>query len=249
MPKVSVSPSVSVIVPVLDEVGGLEGALASLGGLARVEIIVVNGGERTPAMIALERAAPHVAWLTSPPGRGRQMNLGARRAHGDWLLFLHADTRLPEGWVDELERAGRQPAVVGGSFRFQLDARQWWARALERGVAARVRWFGLPYGDQALFVRRQTFVALGGYQELPLMEDVEFVRRMRRAGRLHHSTLPALTSARRWETDGWIRRSVENVILLLLYLAGVSPARLAARYRRDLPGRNGAPPATAARRG
>jgi hypothetical protein len=115
-------------------------------------------------------------------------------------------------------------------------------------VAARVRWFGLPYGDQALFVRRETFTALGGYQEMPLMEDVEFVRRMRRAGRLHHSTLPAITSARRWEADGWIRRSVENVMLLFLFLAGVSPARLAARYRRR-PGRDGAPSVPAARRG
>jgi rSAM/selenodomain-associated transferase 2 len=243
-----VVPTISVIVPVLDEVRSLEAALASLGHQARVEIIVVNGGERTPAMAALERAAPHVSWLMSPPGRGRQMNLGARRARGDWLLFLHADTRLPAGWVDELERAGRQAGVVGGSFRFRLDADRWWARAIERGVAARVRWLGLPYGDQALFVRRETFVALGGYREMPLMEDVDFVRRMRRAGRLHHSRLPAVTAARRWEADGWIRRSVENVILLLLFLAGVSPARLALRYRRQR-GREGTPPVTAARRG
>jgi rSAM/selenodomain-associated transferase 2 len=243
-----VVPAVSVIVPVLDEVRSLEAALASVGDQARVEIIVVNGGERTPAMAALERAAPHVSWLMSPPGRGRQMNVGARRARGDWLLFLHADTRLPAGWVDELERAGRQSRVVGGSFRFRLDADRWWARALERGVAARVRWLDLPYGDQALFVRRETFVALGGYREMPLMEDVDFVRRMRRAGRLHHSRLPAVTAARRWEADGWIRRSAENVILLLLFLAGVSPARLALRYRRQQ-GRKGTSPVTAARRG
>lgn len=243
---------VSVIVPVLDDVRSLERALASLAAPAaladdsRVEIIVVNAGARTPAMIALEQAAPHVRWLTSPPGRGRQMNLGAKDAHGDWLLFLHADTRLPAGWVGELEHAGRQSSVVGGSFRFQLDSGRRAARVLERGVAARVRWFDLPYGDQALFIRRDVFAALGGYRELPLMEDVDLVRRMRRTGRLHHSALPAVTSARRWEADGWIRRSVENAILVLLFMAGVSPGWLAARYRR---GTHSPPGAGATRHG
>lgn len=225
-------PFVSVVLPVLDDATELAHALESLGDDRRVAIIVVSAGERTPAMAALEQAAPHVRWLTSEPGRGRQMNRGASGAGGDWLLFLHADTRLPAGWLEELERAGRLTSVVGGSFRFRLDSGRRWARALERGVAARVRWFDLPYGDQALFVRRDAFEALGGYRELPLMEDVDFVRRLRRAGRLFHSALPAVTSARRWETDGWIRRSFENVLLLLLFLAGVSPRRLAARYRR-----------------
>ncbi len=228
-------PLVSVIVPVLDDVRSLEGALESVGDDSRVETIVVNAGEPTPATIALEHAAPHVRWLTSLPGRGRQMNVGAREARGDWLLFLHADTRLPAGWVDELAGAGRRSSVAGGSFRFQLDSGRRLARVLERGVAARVRWLDLPYGDQALFVRRDVFAVLGGYLELPLMEDVEFVRRLRRRGRLHHSTLPAVTSARRWETDGWIRRSTENVMLVLLFLAGVSPSWLAARYRRGAP--------------
>ena len=242
-------PIASVIVPVLDDVRCLERALESLGDDSRVEIIVVNGGERTPAIVALERAEPHVRWLTSPPGRGRQMNAGARLARGDWLLFLHADTRLPAVWIEELERAGRQSSVLGGSFRFELDSARWWARVLERGVAARVRWLDLPYGDQALFVRREVFAALGGYRELPLMEDVDFVRRLRRKGRLHHSTLPAVTSARRWETDGWIRRSVENVCLVLLFLAGVSPGWLAARYRRSVPADDGGPPVSVARDG
>jgi len=238
-----------VILPVLDDVRCLESALESLGDDSRVEIIVVNGGERTPAIIALEHAAPHVRWPTSAPGRGRQMNVGAGIAHGDWLVFLHADTRLASGWIEELARAGQQSSVVGGSFCFKLDSARQWARALERGVAARVRWLSLPYGDQALFVRRDVFTALGGYRELPLMEDVDFVRRMRRKGRLHHSTLPALTSARRWETDGWIRRSVENVILVTLFLAGVSPGWLAARYRRSAPAPDRGPRVSVARDG
>ena len=241
-------PLVTVIVPVLDDRRCLERALASLGVDPRVEIIVVNGGARTPAMIALERAAPHVHWLASAPGRGRQMNAGARQARGDWLLFLHADTRLPAGWIEELERAGRGSAV-GGSFRFRLDAARWWARVLERGVAARVRWLDLPYGDQGLFVRRQAFAALGGFRELPLMEDVDFVRRLRRLGRLDHSALPAVTSARRWESDGWIRRTIENLLLTLLFLAGVAPSRLATRYRRGAPAQSRSERGTAVRDG
>lgn len=226
---------VSVIIPVLDDVLCLERALEALGDDSRAEIIVVNGGDRTPRFAELEHAAPHVRWAASPPGRGRQMNVGARIAQGDWLLFLHADTSLPRGWIDELARLLQVPSVVGGSFRFALDSPSPLARALEQGVAARVRWLNLPYGDQALFVRRGVFMSLGGYRELPLMEDVDFVRRMRRRGRLHHSALPAVTSARRWERDGWFRRSAENVILVLLFLAGVSPRWLAARYRRAPP--------------
>ena len=156
----SLVPLVSVIVPVLDDVRSLEGALESVGDDSRVETIVVNAGEPTPATIALEHAAPHVRWLTSLPGRGRQMNVGAREARGDWLLFLHADTRLPAGWVDELAGAGRRSSVAGGSFRFQLDSGRRLARVLERGVKARVRWLDLPYGDQALFVRRDVFARI-----------------------------------------------------------------------------------------
>jgi rSAM/selenodomain-associated transferase 2 len=223
---------VSVIIPVLDDVQCLARTLEALGEDARVEIIVVNGGARTPPFIELERATPHVRWAASPAGRGRQMNVGAKMARGDWLLFLHADTRLAAGWIEELEHVRQLPHVVGGSFRFTLDSARRRARVLERGVYARVRWLNLPYGDQGLFVRRDVFVSLGGYRELPLMEDVDFVRRLRKTGRLHHSRLPAVTSARRWERDGWIRRSAENVILVLLFLAGASPDRLAARYKR-----------------
>jgi rSAM/selenodomain-associated transferase 2 len=242
-------PLISVIVPVLDDVRSLERALDSLGDDSRAEIIVVNAGERTRPIIALEHAKPQVRWLTSLPGRGLQMNVGARLARGDWLLFLHADTRLPAGWIEELERVGQDSSLVGGSFRFHLDSARRWARALERGVAARVRWLNLPYGDQALFVHREVFAALGGYRELPLMEDVDFVRRMRRKGQLHHSTLPAVTSARRWEADGWIRRSLENVILVLLFLVGVSPSWLAARYRRGAPAPDRGPRVSEARDG
>jgi uncharacterized protein len=226
------APIASVIIPVLDDTPALTHALDRVGPSAAVEVVVVNGGARDAAFAALERRHPEVVFVRSPAGRGRQMNAGAACARGAWLVFLHADTQLPVGWLDELESARRDTAVVGGSFSFRLDSGSRWARVIEWGVGARVRWFNLPYGDQALFVRRDVFDSLGGYRELDLMEDVEFVRRLAKAGRLHHSALSVVTSARRWERDGWIRRSGQNLALILLYGLGVSPRRLASRYRR-----------------
>ena len=226
-------PIASVIIPVLDDTSALTTALDTVRRSAAVEVLVVNGGQHDGAFAALERCHPDVLWVRSPPGRGRQMNVGASRARGAWLVFLHADTQLPAGWLDELESAWRDPVIVGGSFRLRLDSGSRWARAIEHGVAARVRWFNLPYGDQAIFVRHDVFESLGGYRELDLMEDVEFVRRLRKAGRLYHSALSVVTSARRWERDGWIRRSAENFALLVLYSLGVSPRYLAWQYQRQ----------------
>ena len=163
------------------------------------------------------------------------MNMGASAAAGQWIVFLHADTRVPPQWSDEIRRASADPDVVGGSFRFRLDSSAWQARLIERAVERRVRWLDLAYGDQALFVRRDVFDAMGGYREWPLMEDVDFVRRLRHAGKLYHSPQPVLTSARRWERDGWWRRSAKNVMLQALFFAGVAPERLANRYS-DAPG-------------
>ena len=172
--------------------------------------------------------------MRSAPGRGAQMNDGARHARGRWLVFLHADTRLGAGWIDALRRLDEQPRIVGGSFRFALDSPARWARWIEWGVRIRVRLFDLAYGDQALFVRRTVFEELGGYRELPLMEDVDFIRRLRRHGHLEHADVPALTSARRWERDGWFRRTVDNVLLVALFLAGYPPERLARHYHRGV---------------
>jgi rSAM/selenodomain-associated transferase 2 len=226
-------PTISVIIPALNDATHLVQALERVSTDPRVEVIVVNGGVPDVETAALEGQHPHVRWARSAAGRGRQMNVGAAYAQGEWLVFLHADTRLPSGWLEELESVERDPKIVGGSFRFRLDSGHPWARLIERGVAARVRCFDLPYGDQALFVRRQVFDSLGGYREVDLMEDVEFVRRLSKAGRLHHSALSVVTSARRWERDGWIRRSGENLVLLVLYFLGISPRRLAGVYRRE----------------
>jgi rSAM/selenodomain-associated transferase 2 len=227
------APLVTIVIPVRNDAAALARTLAALPVAPAAEIVVVDGSDSDePAMDALRTRYPDVAWLRSAPGRGLQMNEGARRARGQWLVFLHADTRLGDDCLDALRRLDGQPAVVGGSFRFVLDSPVRQARWIERGVWLRVRLFDLPYGDQALFARRTVFQDLGGYREMPLMEDVEFVRRLRQRGRLAHVDVPAITSARRWERDGWLRRTVDNVLLTLLYFAGQPPERLARRYHQ-----------------
>jgi rSAM/selenodomain-associated transferase 2 len=223
----------TIVIPVLNDAVALAGTLTARPAVSAAEIVVVDAGEADdPAMNVLHARYPNVTWVQSAPGRARQMNEGARRAHGRWLVFLHADTRLGEEFLDAVRRLDHEQAVVGGSFRFVLDSPARQARWIERGVRLRVRLFDLPYGDQALFARRTVFEELGGYKELPLMEDVEFVRRLRRRGRLAHVDAPAITSARRWERDGWFRRTVQNSALTLLYFAGRPPDILARRYHR-----------------
>jgi rSAM/selenodomain-associated transferase 2 len=218
---------VAIVVPVLSDYDALSALLADLPPRGHVELIVVDGGSdpRLPALIA---SRTDVRLIHTEAGRARQMNAGAEAATADVLLFLHADSRLPDGWDRAI--AALPPATVGGWFRFALDDPAWQARAIERGVAWRVRLFRLPFGDQGLFVRRGTFAQLGGFRTWPLMEDVDFVRRLVRTGEVAEIPLPLRTSARRWRHDGWFARSARNVALLSLYFAGVSPARLARWY-------------------
>ncbi len=223
------SHELSIVIPVLSDTEPLGRLLTTIRADPQVDIVVVNGGAPDDRLTAICHR-PDVRLLTSAPGRGCQMNVGASAAAGRWIVFLHADTRLPPQWSNEIRRASADPDVVGGSFRFRLDSDAWQARLIERAVARRVRWLDLAYGDQALFVRRDVFEAMGGYREWPLMEDIEFVRRLRRAGKLYHSPQPVLTSARRWEHDGWWRRSAKNVMLQALFFAGMAPERLANWY-------------------
>ena len=217
----------SIIVPVLADTAAAERLLAQLPPDPRIEILVVDGGT-DPLLDDLARGRPDVRVLRSLPGRAVQMNVGARAARGTWLLFLHADSRLPERWFDALEQAAR--GAQGGWFRFALDHPSWQARLIERGVRWRIRLLRLPYGDQGLFVTRELFGALGGYRELPLMEDVDFVHRLRARGQVVEVPAAIATSARRWERDGWTRRSLRNLVLIALYFMGVSPGRLARWY-------------------
>ncbi len=223
------APAISVIIPVLHDAAQLAALLSRLPGRPRCEVIVANGDAGDAAVGGMRRTRPDVVWVESEPGRGRQMNAGAARATGAWLLFLHADARPDAGWMGEIGRA-EAAGAVGGCFRLRIDARRWQARVIEAGVRWRVRWFGLAYGDQAIFVRRDLFRRLGGYRPIPVMEDADLVGRIRARGRFWRSSLAVTVSARRWEQDGWWRRTAANLRILGLHLAGRSPDRLAALY-------------------
>jgi rSAM/selenodomain-associated transferase 2 len=219
--------SISVVVPALDEERRIEAAVRSVAPQA-AEVLVVDGGSRDRTCERAAAAGARV--LRSSGGRGPQLDDGARAASGDWLVFLHADTRLEDGWADELRavRAG----VPGGAFRFAVDSPRPAFRVLERAVALRCRLFALPYGDQALFARRDAYAACGGFPRLPLMEDVAFVRRLRRTGPLTFLHRRAFTSARRWERAGLLSTTARNLWTLVQYAAGRPPERLALDYAK-----------------
>jgi rSAM/selenodomain-associated transferase 2 len=214
-----------VIIPTLDEERLVARAVRSVRREA--EVIVVDGGscDGTPRAAAAEGARV----LSTEPGRGRQLDAGARIASGEWLVFLHADTWLEEGWAAALLDLGS--GAVGGAFRFAIDSPRHGYRLIEAGVALRCRLLRLPYGDQGLLVRRDVYDRIGGFPPLPLMEDVEFVRRLSRTGPLAFPRVRAFTSPRRWERRGILATTLRNWWLLSLYARGRPPERLARLYR------------------
>ena len=216
---------ISVIIPALNEAGCLRDTLTALGHPENVEILVVDGGSCDGTDDLAAAAGTRV--LRSPAGRARQMNLGAAAATGDVFLFLHADTRLPCRFEQHVRAALRDPVVIAGAFRLHIDAPERALRLIEWGTNLRARWRHMPYGDQAVFVRATTFRQLGGFQELPIMEDFEFVQRLRRAGRIVIVPAEVSTSARRWRSLGPWRTTWTNQLIICGYLLGVSTERLA----------------------
>jgi rSAM/selenodomain-associated transferase 2 len=191
------------------------------------EIVVVDGGSTDGTPAIAERNGARI--VRSPNGRGRQLAAGAAAAAGEWLLFLHADTRLAPGWREAADNHVERQRGKAACFRFRLDALGWRPRLVEAGVALRVRWFGLPYGDQGLLISRRLYDEIGGYRPLPLMEDVDLVRRIGGV-RIERLGVAAITSAERWRRSGWLRRSARNLLCLALYRCGISPERLERLY-------------------
>ncbi|MDQ7785314.1 MAG: TIGR04283 family arsenosugar biosynthesis glycosyltransferase [Desulfomonilaceae bacterium] len=224
-------PEVSVIVPVLNEEEHICAALHSAGSDGRAEIIVVDGGssDRTPALLRDNG----VDVIHASGGRSRQMNVGARRSSGRILLFLHADTVLPLGWCDQVIQAPASPQVCGGAFHLRIDADLPGLRIVEGLANLRSRVFGMPYGDQAIFLRRETFEAIGGFPEIPLLEDLELVRKLRKLGRLHILPSAVLTSGRRWRNLGVWKTTAINQLVLLGHFLGIPIDNLARFYRRE----------------
>lgn len=222
--------SLSVVVPTLNEAETIAGFLAAFAGSPLVgETIVADGGSSDGTVEIARRAGARVA--EAPRGRGVQLARGAAAAQGEWLLFLHADCRLEAGWEEAARRFLAAPEAAGraGYFTLALDDPAPAARRLERLVAWRCRLFALPYGDQGLLIARRLYDEVGGFRPLPLMEDVDLVRRLGRR-RLAPIGAPILASARRYRRDGYWRRPAKNLCCLGLYLLGLSPARIARLY-------------------
>jgi rSAM/selenodomain-associated transferase 2 len=220
--------TVSIIIPALDEADGIAETIASAAAAGPHEIILADGGSRDPTReIAAARGC---RVLAAPPGRASQMNAGAAAATGEVLLFLHADTRLPSDGLIELTRALAREGAVGGRFDVQLDGTEPIFRVIETLINIRSRVTRIATGDQALFVRRSVFEALGGYALIPLMEDVEFSARLKRCGRVACLRSRVRTSVRRWRHDGPARTIVRMWWLRARYALGTSPDRLARRY-------------------
>ena len=228
-------PFVSVVIPVWRDEESLTRSLETVRTSPQVEVIVACPLGEEARYARRRECHPLVRWVSAPRGRAAQMNAGARIATGRWLLFLHADSELPPDWLDVLTGADRRGDTVAGAFRLAIDSGTWQARLIEQAVRLRVALFNMPYGDQALFVRRRIFDEVGRYADLPLMEDVDLVRRLKMIGPMAHARSPVLTSARRWERDGWFRRSGQNLWLATQFLLGDSPARLAQAYFRRRP--------------
>jgi rSAM/selenodomain-associated transferase 2 len=220
----------AVLIPTLNAAQGLARLLPVLAGQV-AEVIVADGGS-TDATAAVATSAG-ARLLAAPRGRGSQIAAAAAAATAPWLLVVHADTLPGPGWRDAAEAFIADPAQAGRAayFRFALDDASAPARRLERRVAWRCRALGLPYGDQGLLIARDVLASLGGFRPIPIMEDVDLVRRIGRA-RLVALDAPFVTSAARWRAEGWRARSARNLLCLALWFAGVPPARIARIYAK-----------------
>jgi rSAM/selenodomain-associated transferase 2 len=215
----------SVVIPALNASRWLPATLASVR--AADEVVVVDGGSTDQTAAVAKSLGARV--LQAERGRGSQLAAGVAAARGDWLLLLHADTRLAEGWQAVVEAHMARSPHKAGYCRFTLDSDDPRARRLERLVAWRCRMLALPYGDQGLLIHQDLLREIGGIRPLRLMEDVELVRRLGRR-RLVALVADAITSAEKWRRDGWYRRSLRNLLCLGLYFIGVPPRLIARIY-------------------
>lgn len=219
---------VTVIVPTLNEGASIGSVLRDLRRTEGLEIIVSDGGSTDNTLAIAERLA---TILKSKPGRGCQMNAGAAKASGDILLFLHADTRLPENWKECLLSAMSDRRVAAGAFSLSIDSARLSYKIISSTANLRSRLTNIPYGDQGIFVRRSIFEKIGGFKEITIMEDVDLMRRLKKVGKVVLLKDKVKTSARRWEKEGFVYTTIRNWLLLTLYYLGVPPERLYNFYR------------------
>ncbi|MEM8776334.1 MAG: TIGR04283 family arsenosugar biosynthesis glycosyltransferase [Pseudomonadota bacterium] len=218
----------SVIIPTLNAAEGLARSLPALAegldaGLIR-ELVISDGGSKDETLLIADSAGAKV--ITGPPSRGGQLQKGATAAQGDWFLFLHADCQMPVGWADAVQRQIEKdrPAV----FLLDFDAASLAAKTVAAWANFRTKVLKLPYGDQGLLISRHYYGKVGGYRDIPLMEDVAMVRDL--SVKLDILPLAVQTSAAKYNRDGWVRRGARNLFLLTRYFLGADPNKLVKRY-------------------
>ena len=231
MPPETTNLKISIIIPVLNEANTIAPVISTARNAENVEIIVADGGSSDGTVEIAQSLGVRV--ISTAARRSTQMNAGAIVATGKILLFLHADTYLPRGYDSRVRQALAKPSSVGGAFELKIDARSLCLRLVEIGVNCRSNFWQMPYGDQAIFLSSATFDKIGGFPDLPLMEDFEFVHRLKKQGRIEILPQQVLTSARRWQKIGILKTTVINQIIIIAYFLGVSPDRLAFWYRRQ----------------
>lgn len=239
------TPKISIIIPTLNEAKNIQATLDTIHIAKNVEVIIVDGGSEddTVAIVkqyckqnAQSKSLKDIAVISGYRGRALQMNAGAAAATGEILLFLHADTRLPAEFDMMVRKIFSTPKItskiVAGAFTLKIDAKGIGLRLVEWGVKLRSHLWQMPYGDQAIFLKKQTFEKIGGFPELPIMEDFELVRRLQKVGKITTINVPAVTSARRWLQKGIFQTTLINQIVIIAYFLGVSPQRLRSLYRQ-----------------
>jgi rSAM/selenodomain-associated transferase 2 len=219
--------TISVVIPALEVGEALRPTLDSVKGC--VDDLVVSDGRSSDHTAAYAKQSGATV-VVGERGRGQQLRRGAEIATGDWLLFLHADTVLEEGWIDEARRFIAKNGEKSAVFSFALDDPNPWARMIEKGVALRCRLLALPYGDQGLLISRALYDSIGGYKPISIFEDVDIIRRLGRR-RLVILNSAAVTSSVRYQRGGFLRRPLKNLMLLLFYYLGISPEKLARLYK------------------
>ncbi|KPK45120.1 MAG: hypothetical protein AMJ65_00975 [Phycisphaerae bacterium SG8_4] len=224
----------SIIIPVLNEADRINALIQHIdrqGFEFPYEVIVVDGDPQGGTVKAIQ--SKDVVTMITEKGRGRQMNAGAVVARGDVLIFLHADTMLPDGALKKISRAMERQDYVGGAFDLKINSEMLFLRYISVRASLRSRFNRIPYGDQAIFMSKKYFEQIGRFKDIPLMEDVDLMRRVKKDGKKIH-ILPdkVTTSARRWQRDGALYTTVRNQVLVALFRLGVSPGTLAKYYWR-----------------
>ncbi|MGK7922434.1 MAG: TIGR04283 family arsenosugar biosynthesis glycosyltransferase [Trichodesmium sp.] len=220
---------ISIIIPVLNEVSTIAQTISTAQTAKNIEIIVVDGGSNDGTIELLKSLNLKV--LTGLRGRSIQMNCGAKVATGNILLFLHGDTFLPSNYDELLQEILAKPGTIAGAFELGIRGKNRNLRIVEKIVNWRSRYLQMPYGDQGIFLLAQVFEEIGGFPEIPIMEDFELIRKLRKRGKIGIVSAPVLTSGRRWQKLGIFKTTIINQVIIIAYLLGISPKILVKLYR------------------